>query len=283
MDKSCIKSKYVNSVVFKGGTSLSKGFKLINRFSEDVDIAVINTSELSGNQLKTLIRTVEKEISKDLTETKVKGVTSRFRKAVYEYNELEPSSKSSRVSNSLIIEINSFANPYPYVKVSIQSMVGEFLQNNNQTELISKYGLEPFELYVLDKKRTLIEKIVSLIRFSFGDNYIDSIASKIRHFYDIYYLLQDSETNIYFNSDSFATDFIELLNHDRKAFDEPKGWVNKKLSSSPIINEFETIWGKVKSKYTNELSILAYSQIPSEGNVQFTFNEIVKKLKNISD
>ena len=33
-------SKYVNSVVFKGGTSLSKGFKLINRFSEDVDIAV---------------------------------------------------------------------------------------------------------------------------------------------------------------------------------------------------------------------------------------------------
>jgi hypothetical protein len=251
-----------------------------------VDIAVINTSELSGNQLKTLIKTVEKEISIDLTETEVKGVTSkgsRFRKAVYEYNELETSSTRSRVSNSLIIEINSFANHYPYVKVSIQSMVGEFLQNNNQTELIGKYGLEPFELYVLDKKRTLIEKIVSLIRFSFDDNYIDSIASKIRHFYDIFYLLQDSEANIYFNSDSFLSDFIELLNHDRKAFDEPKGWVNKKLSSSPIVNEFETIWVKVKSKYINELSILAYSQIPSENTVYSTFNEIVKKLKNVVD
>jgi len=33
------KSGYKNSVVFKGGTSLSKGYKLINRFSEDVDIA----------------------------------------------------------------------------------------------------------------------------------------------------------------------------------------------------------------------------------------------------
>lgn len=36
-------SKYINSVVFKGGTSLSKGHKLINRFSEDVDVAVIIT------------------------------------------------------------------------------------------------------------------------------------------------------------------------------------------------------------------------------------------------
>ena len=61
-------SKYVDSVVFKGGTSLSKGHKLINRFSEDVDVAVILTPDTSGNKIKTLIRTVEKEIATDLTE-----------------------------------------------------------------------------------------------------------------------------------------------------------------------------------------------------------------------
>ena len=32
------KSKYVHESVFKGGTSLSKGYNLIERFSEDVDI-----------------------------------------------------------------------------------------------------------------------------------------------------------------------------------------------------------------------------------------------------
>lgn len=31
-------SKKLSNVVFKGGTSLSKGFKVINRFSEDIDI-----------------------------------------------------------------------------------------------------------------------------------------------------------------------------------------------------------------------------------------------------
>ena len=54
------KSKYSDSVVFKGGTSLSKGFRLINRFSEDVDLAILKTSEMSGNQLKTFICNVEK-------------------------------------------------------------------------------------------------------------------------------------------------------------------------------------------------------------------------------
>src|SRR5205814_7589456 len=31
---------YSNNIVFKGGTSLSKGWNLIDRFSEDLDLAV---------------------------------------------------------------------------------------------------------------------------------------------------------------------------------------------------------------------------------------------------
>ena len=51
------RSIYANNTVFKGGTSLSKGYGLIKRFSEDVDVAVL-TGELSGNQIKTLITKV---------------------------------------------------------------------------------------------------------------------------------------------------------------------------------------------------------------------------------
>jgi len=36
-------SQFKNEVVFKGGTSLSKAHHLINRFSEDVDLAIIKT------------------------------------------------------------------------------------------------------------------------------------------------------------------------------------------------------------------------------------------------
>ena len=55
-------SNYSEQMVFKGGTSLSKGYGLINRFSEDVDIAIINGKNKLGNEIKTIIRAVEKEM-----------------------------------------------------------------------------------------------------------------------------------------------------------------------------------------------------------------------------
>jgi predicted nucleotidyltransferase component of viral defense system len=38
--KALFQSSYAKFFVFKGGTSLSKGWKLISRFSEDIDIAL---------------------------------------------------------------------------------------------------------------------------------------------------------------------------------------------------------------------------------------------------
>ncbi len=81
------KSEYVDESVFKGGTSLSKGYNLINRFSEDVDLAIINRGNKSGNEIKTIIRNVEKEITEELTEIPTEGITSKgskFRKSVFE-------------------------------------------------------------------------------------------------------------------------------------------------------------------------------------------------------
>lgn len=42
------RSSYELKIVFKGGTSLSKAYQLIDRFSEDVDFAVIS-GDMSGN------------------------------------------------------------------------------------------------------------------------------------------------------------------------------------------------------------------------------------------
>ena len=64
------RSIYASHTVFKGGTSLSKGYGLINRFSEDVDVAVL-TGDLNGNQIKTLISKVCKEMTKGLQEQDV--------------------------------------------------------------------------------------------------------------------------------------------------------------------------------------------------------------------
>jgi len=265
-------------VVFKGGTCLSKAYRLTNRFSEDIDIAVIDADSFSGNQLKMLIKRFAKDMTLGLEERVMNGVTSkgsRFYKAVYLYPTIiEQATLTAIKTGQLLVEINTYANPYPYQKQVVTSFISEFYERTNNTTLIEQYGLQPFTLTVLDKRRTMIEKLVSLFRFSFSENPIVELSAKIRHFYDLYYLANDSECAAYIQSADFQKDLSELLIHDQQEFDEPKGWQTKTVNDSPLVKEFPAIWERLRSAYKNELTPLAYSEIPDE-------KEVAKTVENV--
>jgi len=274
------KSSHANSVVFKGGTSLTKGYRIINRFSEDIDIALID-EKLTGNALKTKIRKIEKTITADLTEIEEPGVTRKgsvYRKSLFQY----PSNINSRFVNNvqkrIIVEINSFANPYPFVQQEITSFIAEFLTATNQAEAIKEYELQKFTLNILDKRRTMLEKLVSLIRFSFAENPSRELATKIRHFYDLYYLSKDEECTKYLQSTEFQKDLLELIIHDQQEFDEPQGWQTKTVKDSPLVTDFQNLWANLRSIYQNELTPLAFSKIPNEKLIEESFMKIIEKL-----
>jgi predicted nucleotidyltransferase component of viral defense system len=270
--------KYIDASVFKGGTSLSKGYNLIERFSEDVDIAIINNKEKSGNEIKNIIRAIEKEITADLTEVLKDGVTSkgsRFRKSIFEY----VASEKANANNKLIIEINSFANPFPYQRMAIKSMIFDFLTQTKNETYIEQYDLQSIEVNVLSKEQTMLEKIVSLIRFSYKVNTVESISEKIRHFYDLYYLMKNPECIEFVASDSFKKQFDTILQHDRELFEEPAGWQTKSISESPLVVNFAFIWAQLKENYQIELSALAYRPIPAEKDVAKCFEELLKRIR----
>ena len=56
-------SPYRDLVVFKGGTSLSKAYGIIQRFSEDADLALI-VQDLTGNQVKSRMDSCSSAIKK---------------------------------------------------------------------------------------------------------------------------------------------------------------------------------------------------------------------------
>ena len=274
-------SEYVDSVVFKGGTSLSKAFGLIDRFSEDIDLAVVNNLVSSGNQIKNLIRDIEKEIAGDLKEIETPGVTSkgsRFRKSVFHYPSIFKNAVVTAISDKLIVEINSFANPYPYQKVEVQSIIGKFYQSHNATELVEKYNLHPFHLNVLDKRQTMLEKVVSLVRFSFDENPVKSITGKIRHFYDLFYLLSDEDCTKYVESENFKKDFINLIEHDKIIFNDPAGWSQKDFNQSVLITNFDELWDNLKASYRSELLQIAFSKIPDEKEVRDRIKTLIDRL-----
>lgn len=274
----CRLSRSANSenTVFKGGTSLTKGYRLINRFSEDIDLAMIKEN-LSGNALKTKIRTIEKEITAELNEIVEPLIMSKgsmYRKSLFSYPSIV--TNITNTPNRVIVEINAFANPYPFVKQKITSFIAEYLNVINQNEVIELYGLEAFSLNVLDKRRTMIEKLVSLVRFSFSEDVRKAIVSKIRHFYDLYYLANDAECAEYIRSADFHRDLSELFVHDQQAFDEPSGWQDKSIADSPLITVFSSIWENVHFVYQTELAQLSYGTIPDENLIAESFMHLMK-------
>jgi len=256
-----------------------------DNFSEDIDIAVINVPKMTGNQVKTLIRDVEKTISADLTEIADSPVTSKgsqYRKTLFTYPKTTDDRLFPGISDKLLIEINSFANPYPFEKREINSLVGFSLSQNKQSELIIKYGLEPFSINILDKRQTLVEKLVSLLRSSFDSDPIISLQSKIRHFYDLYFLYSEKECKSFIDSGDFTGSLIEVWKHDQAIFNEPLNWQGKSFSESLLVNNFPVIWEQLKSAYSAELSALAYSKIPDEKMIAGVFSELVSRLNRYS-
>lgn len=277
-----------NRAIFKGGTSLSKAHFIGTRFSEDIDIAIVNASSLNGNQRKMLIRKLAKSMTAGLDEIPTPGVTSKgssYYKAIYGYDrlaELNDSVIGTPIKlGQIMVEINSFANPYPFEKCVIDNFIGTFLSASGNQSFIEQYALEPFPLNVLDKRRTATEKIVSLLRFSLAPDYDIELPKKIRHFYDLYYLMENKECADYFYSDEFISDLKSLLEHDREMFDNPGNWNSRPLSDSPLFHSFEKIWdAQLSDIYTAELSRLAYKAIPDSTVVLKHIQAIMSKIES---
>lgn len=269
--------------VFKGGTSLSKAYGIGARFSEDIDVAIAEAWTLSGNQLKNLIRRTSKNMTIGLEEIVIPGVTSKgshYHKAFYGYPRAVAIEQIGAIkAGQILVEINSFANPYPSQKCMLSSFLSDFFIQNGNDSLIEQYEMQPFEVTVLDKRRTLTEKLVSLLRCSLAINFMSELSSKIRHFYDLYFLLYDTDIHTYLQSDEFKADLKSLFDHDQKEFAKPDGWQSKTMGDSPLLTDFHEVWSNLSSLYLRELPELAYQEIPSAEEIEDSIIAILSNIK----
>lgn len=148
----------------------------------------------------------------------------------------------------------------------------------NAEDVIEEYELQPFLLPVLDKRRTLTEKMVSLLRYSLAQDYIKEMSAKIRHFYDIHFLITDAEVNQYFIADDFLRDFTSLFAEDQERFEQPDGWQARSISESPLFSSLDDIWTQLGAVYSAELPGLAYVQIPSPDTIRQSLNKVLTRI-----
>lgn len=174
-------SAHVNDVVFKGGTSLSKAYRLVERFSEDIDLAVL-AGDKGDSARKALLKGVEVAVASGLHEVEddprvSKG--SKYRKTVYRYPRSIDGAEFGQASPELLIEVNAFTHPEPYELRQIQTLIAETLPTLGRADLIAQFGLEGFFVNVLSVRRTLVEKMLGLIKDSYNENPVARLPSAL--------------------------------------------------------------------------------------------------------
>ena len=171
-------------IVFKGGTSLSKCHKVINRFSEDI-VVTIDTKLSQGQmgKVKDAIKEVAEELGiiiPNIDETRSRRSYNKYMLAYETVTE-----KLNDDLQPMVILETSFAEvSFPTVMLPVHSYVGDMMQTE-APEMVEPYGLLPYDMKVQGIDRTMIDKVFAVCDYHMkGD-----VRRHSRHIYDIYKLL----------------------------------------------------------------------------------------------
>ncbi len=196
-----IATQWPNQVIFKGGTSLSKGWKLINRFSEDLDL-FLNKDAFApplgtGGRDKTL-KAVEQAVGaypalKYLP--KLEKGRSRSEKGISRTSDFEYSmqfSGNGAIQNRVLLEMGIRSGTFPVESVQLTSFLAEFLHNKGDS--LEAEDEASFSMPLLHFRRTFVEKLFSLhSKIMQYQQDGTSFANYTRHYYDLMCLAQRPE------------------------------------------------------------------------------------------
>jgi hypothetical protein len=170
----------------------------------------------------------------------------------------------------------------PYTTKSIVSFVGQMMLDTNQNAIAKANDLLPFDLLVLEPQRTICEKIMSLVRFSYSEIPIDDLKKKIRHTYDLHQLLKQEEFSAFFYSPTFDEMLLKVANDDAVSFKNNNKWLIHHPSEALIFKDLDNVWNELKASYTDSFKNMVYGVLPKEEDVLETFKRIKQRLKEIS-
>ncbi len=278
--KHLCESTHVNKVVFKGGTSLSKAYRLIDRFSEDIDLAVFAGGQ-NDSARKILLKNVEKTVANGLNELKddprvSKG--SNYRKTVYQYPRCVDGDNFGQASQELLLEINAFTNPEPYELRQIQSFIAETLLKQDRADLIKDYGLESFSINVLSVKRTLVEKMLGVIKDSYYENPVERLSDRIRHLYDICLILREEEYKNFVQSPEFVTLCKFCILDEKSGVFGKSDYLKKPLVNAPLFTEFSNWQTSLEKTYEGVFADLVFGEKPEMDEIAVALRFLHKNL-----
>ncbi|AQU79540.1 nucleotidyl transferase AbiEii/AbiGii toxin family protein [Planococcus faecalis] len=181
-------------IVFKGGTSLSKCYDVIKRFSEDLDLSVpLGESNKLPRSEKKKLKTAIESVIQDLGFALLNPENIRSGR---EFNEYEIGYRKafegdSEMSPHILVETNVAYQPFPFEQLEVSNYITKFVLSAEGDEaekerFLDEYGMKPFAANVQTIDRTFLDKI-----FAICDYYEKKESTRYsRHLYDLHMIVR---------------------------------------------------------------------------------------------
>jgi predicted nucleotidyltransferase component of viral defense system len=285
---------YAKHFAFKGGTSLSKGWQLIDRFSEDIDISL--SSEAVGiayaeSPSKTFVEQLRRAGCSFTSNQLMEALKAEFRNSEVPENlysiEAEPLRPDMPDTDPQTLYVNfvSLFDPNPYlpdrvkIEFSIRSLKEPSIKRSMRSLLVTHFSNENYiegncEVLTILPQRTLIEKMLLLHEEYNRDERAKMRTERMsRHYYDLFQLSrQDFSTSTLQNNE-----FIEEIIEHRKYYSRLKRFDYTTLKRGSIrIIPSDDILKVLELDYEIMRAEMIYGNPP-------IFEEIIQEMKNLQN
>jgi predicted nucleotidyltransferase component of viral defense system len=285
---------YAKYFAFKGGTSLSKGWQLIDRFSEDIDISL--SSEAVGityaeKPSKTFVEQLRRAGCAFTSNELMEALKAEFQNNQVPENlysiEAEPvrADMPDTDPQTLYVNFISLFDPNPYLpdRVKIEFSVRSLKEpstNRNMSSLLfthfpnKNYTEENCEVLTIQPQRTLIEKMLLLHEEYNRDERAKMRTDRMsRHYYDLFQLSRQDFSSVTLKDN----DFIEEIIEHRKYYSRLKRFDYSTLRRGSInIIPSTDILKALEQDYEIMRAEMIYGNPP-------TFEEIIQAMKHLQE
>jgi hypothetical protein len=262
--------------LLKGGTSLTKGWDLLDRFSEDLDILLkvkIEGGEISKGErerrMKAMCATISGAPGFSAVEGKFPVETGVHRTAEFTY----PGSVEDLAGLSKVIrlEMGTRGGAHPAVTRTVLSMVAKHAGNHSWSHLAE--DLRAFEVEMLDVKRTFVEKL-----FTVHSAYQrDLAANKTRHYYDLSRLCGLPEIREFAGSEEYREIFKSVKMYSQENFPDAPLPEKNSFSNSPALSPGPEEFSTLKKHYEREKHLF-FSRPPALDEILSAIRLLLPKL-----
>lgn len=200
-----------HDLVFIGGTSLSKCFNIIKRFSEDIDVVAV------ANSRKAKQRTTQ-DIIHELTrnwpwKTEADNAVHADFKVMYLHYDIN---QKSDLGQRVKLELMTFIEPFPVIEKTVEPIIAKYLDEDEKDE----YDIKPLTVLTQEPFRTFFEKVTLEKELAkddmLGQTSDETQEKRARDFYDIHKIWMYYKKAIPITLEDFNTMLSSRTKHRRK-------------------------------------------------------------------